>query len=57
MESLIHLRPSIAGKTHEERSMSASEAMGYERAVSNMGLLLEDPVHSPEIKALDIRTD
>jgi hypothetical protein len=37
--------------------MSASEAMGYERAVSNMGLLLEDPITQPELKPVDIRTD
>jgi len=57
MEALIHLRPAIAGKTNEERAMSASEAMGYERAVSNMGMLLEDPLRSPELKPVDIRTD
>jgi len=57
MSALIALRPAIAGKTNEERSMSASEAMGYERAVSNMGLLLEDPITHPELKPVAIRTD
>jgi hypothetical protein len=57
MSALINLRPAIAGKTNEERSMSASEAIGYERAVSNMGMLLEDPIIQPEVKQIDIRTD
>jgi len=57
MQALIAMRPAIAGKTNEERAMSASEAMGYERAVSNMGQLLEDPLRQPELKPVDIRTD
>lgn len=57
MSTLISMRPPIAGKTGEERSMSASEAMGYERAVSNMGLLLEEPSAVPELKPVDIHED
>jgi hypothetical protein len=55
--AVIALRPPIGGKTQEERAMSASEALGYERAVATLGNLLEDVPMPPEIKSVDIRTD
>jgi hypothetical protein len=57
MNQLIAMRPPISGKTGEERAIAASEAMGYEQAVSNMGLLLEDPRTAPEIKSIPIAED
>lgn len=57
MSALIAMRPPIAGATGELRAMSASEALGYERAVSNMGTLLEDPPRAPEIKSVAISED
>lgn len=55
--AMIALRPPIGGKTGEERALSASEAMGYERAVYNMAHLLEDQIQTPEIRAVNIRED
>jgi hypothetical protein len=57
LTALMGMRPPIAGKNGEERALSASEAMGYERAVGNMAALLDDPVPQPEIKNVEIRTD
>jgi hypothetical protein len=57
VNQLIAMRPPISGKTGEERAIAASEAMGYEQAVSNMGLLLEDPRTAPEIKSIPIAED
>jgi hypothetical protein len=57
MAALVALRPPISGRTGEERSLSASEAMGYERAVGNMAQLLEDLPPNPEIRSVNIRTD
>jgi hypothetical protein len=57
MTALMQMRPAIAGKTSEERAFSASEAMGYERAVGNMAALLDDPLPQPEVKHVDIRSD
>lgn len=55
--ALINLRPPIGGATGEARAMSASEAMGYERAVHSMAQLLEDAPISPELKSVNIRED
>jgi hypothetical protein len=57
MNQLIAMRPPISGKSGEERAMTASEAMGYERAVSNMGLLLEEPRTVPEIRSVPVSED
>lgn len=54
---VLSLRPPIAGKTNEERSISASEASGYEKAVHNLASTLEEPVEPPDKKSVDIRTD
>jgi hypothetical protein len=55
--AVIALRPAISGKTSEERAMSASEALGYERAVATLGNVLEDQPAPPEIKSVNIRED
>jgi hypothetical protein len=57
MSQLIAMRPPISGKTGEERAMTASEAMGYERAVSNMGVLLEEPKLTPEMRSVPVAED
>jgi hypothetical protein len=55
--TLIAMRPAIIGKNNEERGLSASEALGYERAISNIGVLLEEPLASVEAKVVNIRED
>jgi hypothetical protein len=57
MQALILLRPAIGGATADERAFSASEAMGYERAVANMATLLEDPRIPPETKSVPVAED
>lgn len=57
MATLIAMRPPISGGDFQQRGLSASEALGYEKAVSNMALLLEDPPTNPELKPIPIRED
>lgn len=57
ISQLVAMRPPISGKTGEERSLSASEAMGYERAVSNLASLLDEPRPVPEIKSIAVAED
>jgi hypothetical protein len=54
---LIGMRPALGGKTTEQSAMSAHEALGYERCMSNMAMLLDEPTHAPDVKKVNIAED